>query len=84
MRARLPADFVHCPRFFISLPFVGVPASLGPGLRTVSGTKRGTGPKLPGAIPAMIGTSATKRKIVLALAIAEGTKTCHGLPLAAI
>jgi hypothetical protein len=79
------SDFLECPSFFISLPFVGVPASLGPGLRTVSGTKRGTGPKLSGAIPAMTGKSASSRKMLLALAIAEGTSVAewaldHGVP----
>jgi hypothetical protein len=37
------------------LPFAGVPASLGPGLRTASGTTRNLVAKLPGAIPAVTG-----------------------------
>jgi hypothetical protein len=51
---------------------VGVPASLGPGLRTVSGAERGTGPKLPRAIPAMSGESRKSKKMLLAMAVAEG------------
>jgi hypothetical protein len=50
-----------------------VPASLGPGLRTVSGAKRSLGKKLPSAFRAMTGESTNSQKMLLAVAIAEGT-----------
>jgi len=50
-----------------------VPASLGPGLRTASGAKRSLGEKLPSAIRAMTGESTNSQKMLLAVAIAEGT-----------
>ncbi len=43
------------PSFSFPLPFVGVPASLGPGLRTASGAESGLGAKLLGAIAALTG-----------------------------
>jgi hypothetical protein len=55
------------------LPLEGVPASLGPGLRTASGAKRGLGEKLPSAIFTMTGESTNSQKMLLAAAIAEGT-----------
>jgi len=55
------------------LPLEGVPASLRPGLRTASGAKRSLGEKLPSAIRAMTGDSTTSQKMLLAVAIAEGT-----------
>jgi hypothetical protein len=57
----------------ISLPFVGVPASLGPGLRTASGANRSFGDTPPpSAICAMSDESLHDRKTDLALAIAQG------------
>ena len=51
-----------------------MPASLGPGLRTVSGAVRNLGAKLsPSAIFPMTGESANSQKMLLAAAIAEGT-----------
>ena len=59
---------------FHFLPLEGLPASLGPGLRTVSGAVRSLGAKLPpSAICPMIGESANSQKMLLAAAIAEGT-----------
>ena len=59
--------------FHHHLPFVGVPASLGPGLRTVSGAVRGPSENLsPGAVCPMTGESANSQKMLLAVAIAEG------------
>ncbi len=49
-----------------------MPASLGPGLRTASGARRGLGDKLPGAIRPMTGESTNSQKMLLATAIAEG------------
>jgi hypothetical protein len=64
-------------RFNRSIPFLpleGMPASLGPGLRTVSGATRSLGAKLsPTAICPMTGESANSQKMLLAAAIAEGT-----------
>jgi hypothetical protein len=57
--------------FSLPLPFVGVPASLGPGLRTVSGTKRSPGAKSLGAVRAM-NESTNSQKMLLAIAVAEG------------
>ena len=54
------------------LPLEGVPASLGPGLRTASGAKRSLGEKRPSAIRAMTGESTNSQKMLLAVAIAEG------------
>ena len=51
-----------------------MPASLGPGLRTVSGALRSLGAKLPpSAIWPMTGESISSQKMLLAAAIAEGT-----------
>ena len=51
-----------------------MPASLGPGLRTVSGAKRGLGGKSsPSAVCPMTGESTNSQKMLLAVAIAEGT-----------
>jgi len=50
-----------------------VPASLGPGLRTASGAKRSLGEKLPSAIRTMTAESTNSQKMLLAVAIAEGT-----------
>ena len=51
-----------------------MPASLGPGLRTVSGAKRSLGGKLsPSAVCPMTGESTNSQKMLLAVAIAEGT-----------
>jgi hypothetical protein len=59
---------------FLFLPLEGVPASLGPGLRTVSGAERGLGAKLsPTAVCPMTGESANSQKMLLAAAIADGT-----------
>jgi hypothetical protein len=56
------------------LPFEGVPASLGPGLRTVSGAARSLGAKLsPSATYPMTGESANSQKKLLAAAIAKRT-----------
>ncbi len=55
------------------LPLEGVPASLSPGLRTASGAKRNLGAKLPSAICAMTGESTNSKKMLLAIAVAEGT-----------
>ena len=50
-----------------------MPASLGPGLRTVSGADRSLGATLPpSAICPMTGESANSQKMLLAAAIAEG------------
>ena len=51
-----------------------MPASLGPGLRTVSGAKRSLGGKSsPSAVCPMTGESTNSQKMLLAVAIAEGT-----------
>jgi hypothetical protein len=51
-----------------------VPASLGPGLRTVSGAVRSLGAKLPpSAIRPMTGKSTNSQKMLLAAAITDGT-----------
>ncbi len=58
-----------------SFPFrlQGVPASLGPGLRTVSGAKRSLGAKSrPSAVCAMTGESTNSLKLLLAAAVARG------------
>jgi hypothetical protein len=58
----------------ICVPHEGVPASLGPRLRTVSGAVRRLGEKLsPSAVCPMTGESANSQKMLLATAIAEGT-----------
>jgi hypothetical protein len=63
---------------FHSLPFEGARASLGPGLRTVSGAVRSVGAKLsPKAICPMTGESANSQKMLLAAAIAEGTAVAN-------
>jgi hypothetical protein len=62
-----------CP-LVISLPFEGMPASLGPGLRTASGADRILGGRLsPSGICAMSDEARQNRKIDLAVAIARGT-----------
>jgi hypothetical protein len=82
---KLPSTAIYCDygpqnrcdcfnRTFLYLPLEGVPASLGPGLRTVSGADRSLGAKLPpSAICPMTGESANSQKKLLAAAIAEGT-----------
>jgi hypothetical protein len=65
-------------RTFLYLPLEGVPASLGPGLRTASGAVRSLGAKLPpSAICPMTGESANSQKMLLAAAIAEGTAVAN-------
>jgi hypothetical protein len=66
--------FVRFNRSIRSLPLVGVPASLGPGLRTASGVERTLGEKLsPSAICPVTGESDNSQKMQLAAAIAKGT-----------
>jgi hypothetical protein len=64
----------HSPfQLAITVPVVGDPASLGPGLRTASGANRSFGEKLPpSATCAMSEESLQDRKTDLALAIAQG------------
>jgi len=62
---------VRARPFSFPLPFEGVPASLGPGLRTASGTKRSLGARSPGGTPAMTAESPHSQKMLLAVAIAE-------------
>jgi hypothetical protein len=70
--SRKTASFVST----VSVHFLrleGVPASLSPGLRTVSGAMRSLGAKLsPGAACPMTGESTNSQKMLLAAAIAEG------------
>jgi len=51
--------------FSFPLPFEGVPASLGPGLRTASGTKRSLGARSPGGTPAMTAESTHSQIVFL-------------------
>ncbi len=62
------------PSVSFPLPLEGVPASLGPRLRTASGAKRSPGEKFaPGAVCPVTGESTNSQKMLLAVAIAHGT-----------
>ncbi len=68
-----PRNRYKCFNHSIPSPLEGVPASLGPGLRTASGAKRNLGENPPRAVCAMTGDSTNSQKMLLAVSIAEGT-----------